>query len=152
MIRRNEPFEETNSNQNPQANRDFTKILRAARPFWDVFLEDKETHTARGLLAARNGRAYTADLSFNDRRSRVRLIITLHTKDTLSSSQVRSLLRLQGRTDGLSSIVIDEENRALQIRSHAVLPNSDAAKKVVSEVVEDTLAVLDDDILTDLTS
>jgi hypothetical protein len=153
MFRRNERFQNDSEDQsNPQTNRDFTRILRAANPFWDLFLEDKEKHTARGLLAAKNGNAYTADLSFNDRRSRIQLLITLRTKGILSTSQLRSLLKLQGRIDGLSSIVIDEESCLLQIRSHAVLPDSNAAKKVVSEIVRDALIVLDDSTLRDFTN
>src|SRR4030042_2794549 len=91
-------------NDNPEFNhdgktrknkiRDFTRILRAANPFWQEILPQPENHTARGLVFTTN-RGITADLSFNTHRKRVILMIRLRTDNDLSPSQEQFVKKVQ---------------------------------------------------------
>ena len=132
------------------ATRDFTRILKTLRPFWDPFEVDPEEHTARGVLSAKNGKAYTADLSVNDSRKRVWVTVRLRVSYALTPSRLRSLLDLQNGTMGLCFVSFDAEHRMLLLRSCSVLPTIDSAPLIVPQVVSDLLRLLEDDRLTHL--
>lgn len=149
MIRKNKPFREVNSSMNPQSSLDFTRIMRAANPLWQEVLPNPENHIARGLVFVAN-KGITADLSFNKHRKRVLVMIRLHPKNGLSPSQLQSLSKVQNEIKGLSFISFDKENRIITIRSQSVLPTSIMAEVVVPQVIEDTVALLDDDNLKDI--
>lgn len=149
MIRRNEPFQKEDQ-RNLQATRDFTRILRAARPYWEEFLPQPKDHIARGLVCTESGTGLTADLCFDKPRKRIRLVIRLHPRSDLSPSQLQSVSKVQNETEGLSSIAFDKENRIITIRSQSVLPASIMAEVVVPQVVEDAITLLGDDNLKDI--
>jgi hypothetical protein len=150
MIRRNYSSEFEKDDQDRQKpSRDFTRILRAAKPLWQEVLPKPENHIARGLVFAAN-RGITADLSFNKHRKRVLLMIRLHPKNGLSSSQLQSVSKVQNETEGLSSVSFDKENRIITIRSQSVLPASIMAEVVVPQVVEDAVTLLGNDNLRDI--
>jgi hypothetical protein len=141
---------ESHDQNNDIESRDFTRILRAAEPLLEVFLPQPENHIARVLVSTAIGKAFTADLSFNKYRKRVILVIRLRTKNGLSSSQLQSILRLQSRIEGLSSLTFDEETGIVKIRSQSVLPAPILAKVVVPHVIQDAVAILEDDYLKDI--
>jgi len=130
-------------------NQDFTRILRAAKPHWEEFLSQPKDHIARGLVWTVNGRGHTADLCFDKRRKRIRLVIRLHLKNGLSSSQLQAISKVQNETEGLSSLVLDKENAIITINSLSVLPTSILADAVVPQVFQDALLLLGNDTLMD---
>ena len=150
MIMRNDnpEFEHDRKTQKDPA-RDFTRILRAAGPFWQEVLSQPENHTARGLVFTTN-RAITADLSFNTHRKCVILMIRLRTNNYLSPSQEQFVKKVQSESQGLSSIAIDEDNRILKIRSQSILPAALLAEAVVPQVFEDAVQLLDHENLRDI--
>ena len=150
MIARNETLNPSEGNQgDPQSIRDFTRVLRAAKPFWEEFLSQPEDHVARGLVFTAN-RGITADLSFNTHCKRVILMIRLRPNNNLSPSQRQSVKKVQNETQGLSSVAFDEEGRILKIRSQSVLPAAVLAQAVVPQIFEDTVALLEHDNLKDI--
>jgi hypothetical protein len=151
MITRNEsPDNPDDSGNDTNASRDFTRIRRAAKPFWEEFLPKSEDQVARGILWVPDGMAPTADLSYDKDRKRIQLMIRLHVKDGFSSSQVRSVRRAQDRTSGLCSIALDEDGHIVRIRSQSVLPAAVMAQAVVPHVVEDAVTLLEDENLRDI--
>lgn len=148
MIRRNEPFQKESQGK-LQATRDFTRIMRAAKPLWQEVLPKPENHIVRGLVFAAN-RGITADLSFNKHRKRVLLMIRLRPNNGLSPSQKESVKKMQNESQGLSSIAFDEDSRILKIRSQSVLPAAVLAEVVVPQVFEDTVQLLDDENIKDI--
>ena len=150
MIMQNETPEFENDDQNPQdRRREFTRILRAAKPLWQEVLSTPEKHIARGLVFTTN-RGITADLSFNKHRKRVLLMIRLRTNNDLSPSQKQSVEKVQNESQGLTSIAFDKNSRILRIRSQSVLPAAVLADAVVPQVFEDTVQLLDDENLRDI--
>lgn len=150
MIKRNysSDFEKDDKDrQNP--SRDFTRILRAAKPLWQEVLQKPENHIARGLIFTAN-RGITADLSFNKHRKRVLLTIRLRSNNELSPSQKESVNKMQDESQGLSSIVLNKDSRSLKIRSQSVLPAAVFAEVVVPHVFEDAIQLLDDDNIRDI--
>ena len=147
MIMSNNTFESNDE----QATREFIRILSAARPLWNEFLPDPKNHHARGLLAV-DDTAYIGDLSLDEARKIIRLVIILRPSHRFGQSELHHLLRFQNRSMGLSSITFDEETHTLQIRSHALLPESDAATTIVREILRDAIEVLNDRDVQDLTS
>jgi len=113
-------------------------------------MADPEAHTARGMLGARTGLAYTADISFDEDRRHMSLIVRLPLHDELDALRMHLLLRLQNQSQGLASVTFDAEQRALLLVSRSVLPNASTVKEVVSRVVADALSVLEDDDLKNL--
>lgn len=148
MIRGKEPFQDEKEQIN-ETSRDFTRIMRAANPLWQEVLPKPENHTARGLVFTAN-RGITADLSFNKHRKRVLMMIRLHPRNSLSTSQLQSLSKVQNEIKGLSFVSFDKENRIITIRSQSVLPTSIMAQVVVPQVIEDAVALLEDDDLRDI--
>ena len=147
MIRRDYSSEFKKDNQDHQnQSRDFTRILRAAKPLWQEVLPKPEKDIVRGLVFAAN-RGITADLSFNTHRKRVILMIRLRTNNGLTPSQEQSVRKVQSESQGLCSIVLDEDSRILKIRSQSVLPAAVFAEVVVPHVFEDAVQLLDDDKL-----
>lgn len=150
MIRRNEKLNPLEDNQNdPQSTRDFNRILEAAKPLWEQFLVKPEKHTAKGILYTNNNRLPKADLSFNQPKKRVILIIRLRT-NSLSPLQEQSINKVQNEREGLSSVAFDKNTRMLKIRSQSVLPAAVMARAVVPQVVKDAVALLEDDNLKDI--
>jgi hypothetical protein len=150
MIRRNYSAEFEKDNQNHQnPSRDFTRILRAAKPLWQEVLQQPKNHIARGLVFTTD-RGITADLSFNTHRKRVTLMIRLRTNNDLTPSQEQSVRKLQRESQGLSSITFGEDKRILKIRSQSVLPAAVLAEAVVPQVFEDAVQLLDDDNIRDI--
>jgi len=151
MIRRNEKLNPLEDNQNdPQSTRDFNRILKAAKPLWEQFLVKPEKHTAKGILYTTNDRLHTADLSFEQPKKRVLLMIRLRTNNDLSPSQEQSINKVQNETQGLSSVAFNKNTRMLKIRSQSVLPAAVMARAVVPQVVKDAVALLEDDNLKDI--
>ena len=151
MIRRNEKLNPLNNNScDLQSTRDFNRILEAAKPLWEQFLVRPEKHTARGVLYTNNNRLPKADLSFNQPKKRVILIIRLRTNNDLSPSQEHSINKVQNEREGLSSIAFDKNTRMLKIRSLSVLPAPIMAKAVVPQVVKDAIAIFEHDDLKDI--
>jgi len=151
MIRPNVPSEARNAKAHPDTRkREFTGILTALRPFWDQYLADPEAHTARGMLGTRTGLAYTADMSFDEDRRHMSLIVRLPLHDDLDTLRMHVLLQLQNQTQGLASVTFDAEQRALLLVSRSVLLNVNTAEEVVSRVVADAVSVLEDDSLKNL--
>lgn len=150
MIRANysQDFEDNNQN-NDTSNRDFTRIRKAADPFWQEVLPKPEDHIASGILWLPDGMLPTADLSYDKHRKRVRLVIRLHANNAFTPSQLQSFRRAQNETEGLSYLAIDEESNILQIRSQSVLPASIMAKAIVPEVIKDTVCLFRNDNLRD---
>ena len=100
MIRRNKKLKPLENNTNDlQAIRDFNRILEAAKPLWEQFLVRPEKHTARGILYTNNNRLPRADLSFNQPKKRVILIIRLRTNNDLSPSQEQSINKVQNERE-----------------------------------------------------
>jgi hypothetical protein len=129
--------------------RDFTRILRAAKPLWQQFLAKPENHIARGLVFTTD-RGITADLSFNTHRKRVILMIRLRANNDLSSAQRQSVEKVQNESQGLSSVAFDKDSRILSIRSLSVLPAAVLAEAVVPQVFGDAIQLLDDENLRDI--
>ena len=151
MRRENEQFrDDALEYLNRRATHDFTRILKTLRPFWNPFEVDPQEHTARGVLSAKNGKAYTADLSVNDVRKRVWVTVRLRVSSTLTPSRLQSLLDLQNGTMGLCFVSFDAEHRMLLLRSCSVLPTIESARLIVPQVVLDLLRLLEDDRLTHL--
>jgi hypothetical protein len=151
MIMRNDTPEFEKSRPNRQdPSRDFTRILRAARPLWQEFLPQPENDMARGLVFTARGTAFRADLCFDKPRKRIRLVVRLHLRDDLSPSQSQSVTKVQNETEGLGSLTFDKENRIVKISSQSVLPASIMATAVVPQVVEDAVALLNNDNLRDI--
>ena len=149
MIMRNDTPEFEKSRPNRQdPRRDFTRILRAAKPLWQEVLSTPEKHIARGLVFTTN-RGITADLSFNKQHKRVLLMIRLRTNN-LSSLQEASVTKVQNETQGLSSVALDKNTRILKIRSQSVLPAAVLAEAVVPHVFKDAMAILNDDNLKEI--
>ena len=145
MIRRNKKLKPLENNTNDlQAIRDFNRILEAAKPLWEQFLVRPEKHTARGILYTNNNRLPRADLSFNQPKKRVILIIRLRTNNDLSPSQEQSINKVQNERAGLSSVAFDRNTRMLKITSLSVLPASVMARAVVPQVVKDAVAIFED--------
>ena len=150
MIMRNDTPDYQKDDRNPQdRRREFTWILRAAKPLWQEFLTKPEDHTARGLVFTTD-RGITADLSFNTHRKRVILMIRLRANNDLSSSQRQSVEKVQNESQGLSSVAFDKDSRILSIRSQSVLPAAVLAEAVVPQVFEDAVQLLDDENLRDI--
>jgi len=151
MIRRNKKLKPLENNTNDlQAIRDFNRILEAAKPLWEQFLVRPEKHTARGILYTNNNRLPRADLSFNQPKKRVILIIRLRTNNDLSPSQEQSINKVQNERAGLSSVAFDRNTRMLKITSLSVLPASVMARAVVPQVVKDAVAIFEDENLRDI--
>jgi len=151
MIRRNEELNPIEDNRSePQSIRDFNRILEAAKPLWEQFLVSPEKHIARGVLYTANNRLPKADLSFNQPKKRVLLMIRLRTNNDLSPLQKQSIDKVQNETQGLSSVAFDKKSRMLKIRSQSVLPAAVMARTVVPEVVKDAIAIFEDDNLKDI--
>ena len=82
MIMRNDTLKFVEDAQTRQNQiRDFTRILRVAKPLWQQVLAEPENHIARGLVYTTE-RGITADLSFNKPRKRVILTVKLRTIDS----------------------------------------------------------------------
>ncbi len=151
MIMQNKvPDFENDGQESQEPSRDFTRILRAARPLWQEFLSQPENDMARGLVFTARGTAFRADLCFDKLRKRIRLVIRLHPQKLLSPLQLLSISKVQNRIEGLSSLTLDEEDRIIKIMAQSVLPASIMAKAVVPQLVEDAVALLDDDNLRDI--
>ena len=151
MRRENEQFrDDALEYLNRRATHDFTRILKTLRPFWNPFEVDPQEHTARGVLSAKNGKAYTADLSVNDVRKRVWVTVRLRVSSTLTPSRLQSLLDLQNGTMGLCFVSFDAEHGMLLLRSCSVLPTIESARLIVPQVVLDLLRLLEDDRFTHL--
>jgi len=150
MIMRNKAPEIEHNYQNRRKTiRDFTRVLRAAKPLWQEVLQQPENHIARGLVFTTD-RGITADLSLNTHRKRVILMIRLRTNNELSPSQEQSVKKVQSESQGLSSISFGENKRILKIRSQSVLPAAVLADAVVPQVFEDAVAILDDENIRDI--
>ena len=151
MIRRNEKLNPIEDNSNdPQSMRDFNRILKAAKPLWEQFFVKPEKHIARGILYTANDRLPKADLSFNQPKKRVLLMIRLQISNDLSPLQEQSINKVQNETHGLSSVAFDKKSRMLKIRSQSVLPAAVMAATVVPEIVKDAVAILENDNLKDI--
>jgi len=151
MIMRNDTPEFENDDQNSQEpSLDFTRIRRAAKPFWDEFPPEREDRIVRGLVATEIGKAITADLSFDKQRKRVQLMIRLRVIAGFSPSQVQSVRRMQDQTCGLCFIALDEDGHIVRIMSQSVLPAAVLADAVVPQVFKDVVALLNDDNLRDI--
>jgi hypothetical protein len=150
MIMLNDTPEFENSRKNRKdPKRDFTRILRAAKPLWQQVLPNPEKHIARGLIFTTN-RGITADLSFNEHRKLVILMIRLRTNNDLSPLQEQSVKKVQSENQGLSFIAFGENKRILKIRSQSVLPAGVLAGAVVPQVIKDAVKLLDDENLRDI--
>jgi hypothetical protein len=150
MIMRNKTPEFENDHQNRKdPSRDFTRILRAAKPLWQQVIAQPENYIAKGLVFTTD-RGIRADLSFNKLRKRVMLIIRFRPNNELTPSQRQSVRKVQNESQGLSSIAFDEESRILRISSQSVLPAAVLADAVVPQVFEDAVAILEDDNLRDI--
>lgn len=150
MIRPNVPVEDHEEFSYKARTSEFAGILTALRPFWDQYMADLEAHTAKGMLATRKGLAYAADVSFDDQRKYMRLIVRLPFNNHLDTPRLYALLQLQRRTQGLATLIFDAESRVLLLVSRSVLPTVTVADKVVARVVTDAVRVLEDDALKNL--
>ena len=150
MIMRNDTPEFENSCQNCRdPERDFTRVLQAAKPLWQQILPDPENHIARGLVFTIN-RGITADLSYNKYHKRVLLMIRLRLNNDLSPLQKQSVEKVQNESQGLSSVAFDKDSHILKIRSQSVLPAAVLAGAVVPQVIKDAVKLLDDENLRDI--
>lgn len=151
MIRPNVPSKIRNTKAHPKTTkREFTGILAALRPFWDQYLADPEAHTARGMLGTRTGVAYTADMSFDEDKRHISLIVRLPLDDELDTPRMHVLLRFQSHSQGLAFVTFDAEQRALLLVSRSVLPSISTAEQVAACVVADALSILEDEGLKKL--
>ena len=141
MIMRNDRKE----NENDDHRRIFTRILKAVKPYLNIFDCDYENHTARGLLETR-GAAHIAVLAYEPSKKTFAIVIFLHVNTDWTMPRVMILLRLQNHIAvGSSSINLDTESSTLQVKSHAVLPtpSPDIVNAVITQALRDALAVLE---------
>jgi hypothetical protein len=151
MIRRNYPLENTENNKKKtDSTRDFTRIRKAAKPFWQEFLPRPENDSARGLVFTASGSAITADLSYEEPKKHVLLMIRLRPSNDLTPLQEKAIKKVQNESQGLSSVAFDEEMRMLRIRSQSMLPAAILANVVVPHVIKDAVTMLEDESLKDI--
>jgi hypothetical protein len=131
--------------ENNEAERIFTRILEAAKPYIDIFDRDYENHTARGLLKTKDA-AHTAALAYDPDRKTFVMAVLFHVSNDWTMPRVMILLRLQNQAAvGSSSINLDTESSTLRVKSHATLPVPNVAQAVVTAAMKDAIHVLEDD-------
>ena len=141
MIMRNDKKE----NENNDPERMFTKILKAAKPYLDIFDEDPENHTARGLLETHDA-AYPAVLAYDPDKKTFAIAILFHVDNDWTMPRVMILLRLQNHTAvDSSSIKLDTESSMVRVESHAQLPAFNVVQAVVTAAIRDATHVLEND-------
>ncbi len=125
----------------------FTKILHAAGQYWSEVSRSKLNKIASGFMVACGNRMIKAELSLNDIKSRLSLIIRFKPKDRLKTDEIYSVLRFQNRLAGLCSFLsIDDEDNIVILKT--VLPVYEQnPEATVKPLFEDTLSVLEDEQL-----
>jgi len=130
-----------------EAQKDFTRIVRAATSYMRIFACDYKNHTVRALLKT-NKAAHIANLSLasNDGEKHLRLIVVLHRKDPLPSSQQQAFLRFQNHTNfGMTFVTFDGEHHTFQVRAQSPLPCSHLTRFTIAMIATAVKRILDDD-------
>lgn len=137
--------QEISEKEQKEAERAFTKILSAAKPYLNVVTRDDKNHVARCVLETQDT-GYPAVLAYDPEEKTVVMSILFHVDNDWTMPRVMVLLRLQSHTaTGSSSINLDLESSTLRVKSHARLPVPNLAQAVVSAALKDTIHVLEDD-------
>lgn len=141
MIRTNDS--QTPENENDEAVRIFTKILRAANAHWGEFFYDDTKKLARGLLTTQSFGPCTAELTYNDIKQRLFLVVRFNVNNSETLSGSPAFLKFQNNTaDLLSQVTVDEECRIANVRTITALTLS-GAKHAVDAVFSDTFTLLE---------
>lgn len=130
-----------------EAKKDFTRIVRAAKPCMRIFACDHKNHTARALLKTSKA-AHIANLSLasDDGEKHLRLIVVLRRKDSMPPSQQQAFLRFQNHTNfGMTFVTFDGEHHAFQVRAQSPLPCSHLAQFAIAMIVTAVKRILEDD-------
>ncbi len=137
--------QENSEKEHKEAERTFTKILKAAKPYLNVVARDDENHVARCILETQDI-GYPAVLAYDPDKKTFVMSILFHISNDWTMSRVMILLRLQNQAAvGSSSINLDTESSTLRVKSHAKLPVPNVAQAVVTAIVKDAIHVLEDD-------
>lgn len=137
-------------NEQKEAERTFTRILQAANSHWGEISYDTEKKIATGVMTTSDGRVYTAELSYNDIKNRLSLIVRLHLERNLPADHSRQVLKFQYRNYGLlSNLTVDEETPLASIRALTAVPQTET-KCAVASIFSDTYTLLEDEGLNQL--
>ena len=137
--------QEISEKEQKDAERTFTKILNAARPYLNVVERDDENHVARCVLETQDA-GYPAVMAYDPDKKTIVMSILFHISNDWTMPRVMILLRLQNQAAvGSSSINLDTESSTLRVKSHATLPVPNIAQAVVSAALKDAIHVLEDD-------
>ena len=128
----------------------FENILEAANSHWGEISFDAEQKHATGVMTTSDGRVYTAELSYNDVKNRLSLIVRLHLERHRPAQHPQQVLKFQYRTYGLLSfLTVDEETPLASIRALTAVPPRETECAVAS-IFADTYILLEDDELNQL--
>ena len=123
----------------------FTNILHIAGEYWSEIDRNKLNKIASGFIVAGGNRMIKAELSLNDVKSRLSLIIRFKPKCKLVTSDIINIIHFQNRITNLcSSLNIDDEDNIVILKTVTPVYEQDPAAAVKS-LFEDTFTVLDDD-------
>lgn len=133
-----------------EAKRIFTSILRAANSHWGEISYDPDKKIATGVMPTSGGRVYTAELSYDDIKNRLSLVIRIHLKRDLPDDHSQQILKYQYHKYGLVSfLTVDLETPLASIRAFAAVPQTEP-KCAVTSIFLDTYTLLEDDELNQL--
>ncbi len=142
--------QEISEKEQKEAKRTFTRILQAANSHWGEISYDTDKKFATGVMTTSDGRVYTAELSYNDVKNRLSLIVRLYLKRNRPANHSQQVLKFQYHRYGLlSNLIVDEETPLASIRALTAVPQTEP-KCAVASIFSDTYTLLEDDGLSQL--
>ena len=109
-----------------------------------------EKKIATGVMTTSDGTVYTAELSYNDVKNRLSLIVRFNLKRNRPVNHSQQVLKFQcHRTGLLSNLIVDEESPLATACALTSVPRTET-KSVVASVFSDTYTLLEDDGLKQL--
>lgn len=143
-------LKEDSEKKQKEAKRTFTRILREASSHWGEISYDPDKKIATGVMMTSDGRIYTAELSYNDIKNRLSLVVRVHLKRDLPAEHSQQVLKFQYQKYGLVSfLTVDQEIPLASIRALAAVPQTEP-KCAVTSIFTDTYTLLEDDGLNQL--
>ncbi len=124
----------------------FSRVVRAARPAFEVFHVDKTNHIARGVLLSKDGNGNTARLTYDLCSGLITMSVDLGPITVDLPPQVACLLRMQS-TARMARFDPDPEHGKLTLRAASVCTRPEPPSFVMSQILKDTQRVLLDDRL-----
>ena len=137
---------EPNENKDPQNknHRIFKNILDNAQKHWGEIFYDHAGKLARGLLVTKDG-TYPSELSYDDQKRYLSLVVRLRVNDVQSMTQRNTFLRFQNQCSQLLCFVTyDDEDSVATIRAKTTVPVAGSCMHAVGSIFKDTLSLLDD--------